>query len=168
MSKSRARSESPICSDVMNVNFTSFFFHRTAIFYPFFMPSPYPDSREFESSSSNTPLLSDNRSDSFIGDAISIDIQDDSRYSSVPTTHHHSHIMSGQHKYSVLLPTYNERENLPVIIWLLTKTFQEKYAFPREENEGMGLVLARKEILKTRDLRTDQTQINSILHVFME
>ncbi|KAF8933093.1 dolichol-P-mannose synthesis [Dissophora ornata] len=33
--------------------------------------------------------------------------------------------MSGHHKYSVLLPTYNERENLPVIIWLLTKTFQE-------------------------------------------
>ncbi|KAF9951637.1 dolichol-P-mannose synthesis [Mortierella alpina] len=33
--------------------------------------------------------------------------------------------MTGQHKYSVLLPTYNERENLPVIIWLLTKTFQE-------------------------------------------
>ncbi|KAG9072396.1 dolichol-P-mannose synthesis [Linnemannia hyalina] len=33
--------------------------------------------------------------------------------------------MSGQHKYSVLLPTYNERENLPIIIWLLTKTFHE-------------------------------------------
>ncbi|KAJ3276729.1 dolichol-P-mannose synthesis [Terramyces sp. JEL0728] len=29
------------------------------------------------------------------------------------------------HKYSVLLPTYNERQNLPVIIWLLCKTFQE-------------------------------------------
>ena len=24
-------------------------------------------------------------------------------------------------KYSVLLPTYNERENLPIIIWLLVK-----------------------------------------------
>ncbi|KAG0251924.1 dolichol-P-mannose synthesis [Mortierella polycephala] len=33
--------------------------------------------------------------------------------------------MTGPHKYSVLLPTYNERENLPVIIWLLTKTFKE-------------------------------------------
>ncbi|KAG0320249.1 dolichol-P-mannose synthesis [Linnemannia gamsii] len=33
--------------------------------------------------------------------------------------------MSGQHKYSVLLPTYNERDNLPIIVWLLTKTFQE-------------------------------------------
>ncbi|KAJ3325171.1 dolichol-P-mannose synthesis [Boothiomyces sp. JEL0866] len=29
------------------------------------------------------------------------------------------------HKYSVLLPTYNERQNLPVIVWLLCKTFQE-------------------------------------------
>ncbi|KAJ2288407.1 dolichol-P-mannose synthesis, partial [Coemansia sp. RSA 2706] len=34
--------------------------------------------------------------------------------------------MSGNHnKYSVLLPTYNERDNLPIIIWLLAKTFEE-------------------------------------------
>ncbi|EIM20312.1 hypothetical protein E3Q22_01706 [Wallemia mellicola] len=26
-------------------------------------------------------------------------------------------------KYSVILPTYNERKNLPVIVWLLAKTF---------------------------------------------
>lgn len=26
-------------------------------------------------------------------------------------------------KYSVLLPTYNERENLPIITWLLARTF---------------------------------------------
>lgn len=31
-------------------------------------------------------------------------------------------------KYSVLLPTYNERENLPLIVWLLEKTFREKCA----------------------------------------
>lgn len=30
------------------------------------------------------------------------------------------------HKYSVILPTYNERKNLPVIVWLLAKTFTEK------------------------------------------
>jgi len=29
------------------------------------------------------------------------------------------------HKYSVLLPTYNERENLPIITWLLVKYFTE-------------------------------------------
>ncbi|KAG6879018.1 dolichol-P-mannose synthesis [Termitomyces sp. T32_za158] len=29
------------------------------------------------------------------------------------------------HKYSVILPTYNERKNLPVIIWLLAKVFEE-------------------------------------------
>jgi hypothetical protein len=29
-------------------------------------------------------------------------------------------------KYSVLLPTYNERRNLPIIAWLLHKTFTEK------------------------------------------
>ena len=30
-------------------------------------------------------------------------------------------------KYSVLLPTYNERRNLPIIAWLLNKMFTEKY-----------------------------------------
>lgn len=34
---------------------------------------------------------------------------------------------SDTHKYSVILPTYNERKNLPVIVWLLAKTFSEKY-----------------------------------------
>lgn len=29
-------------------------------------------------------------------------------------------------KYSVLLPTYNERENLPLIVWLLVKSFSER------------------------------------------
>eukprot|EP00891_Asterochloris_glomerata_P003185 jgi/Astpho2/3185/e_gw1.00052.64.1_t len=29
-----------------------------------------------------------------------------------------------QHKYSVLLPTYNERENIALIIWLLVRTFE--------------------------------------------
>lgn len=29
-------------------------------------------------------------------------------------------------KYSVILPTYNERENLPIICWLIEKTFREK------------------------------------------
>ncbi|XP_064094316.1 dolichol-phosphate mannosyltransferase subunit 1 [Macrobrachium nipponense] len=31
----------------------------------------------------------------------------------------------GEDKYSVLLPTYNEKENLPIIIWLLCKYFDE-------------------------------------------
>ncbi len=31
--------------------------------------------------------------------------------------------MSSAHKYSVLLPTYNERRNLPVLVWLLHRTF---------------------------------------------
>jgi dolichol-phosphate mannosyltransferase len=28
-------------------------------------------------------------------------------------------------KYSVILPTYNERKNLPIITWLLNRTFTE-------------------------------------------
>jgi dolichol-phosphate mannosyltransferase len=31
-------------------------------------------------------------------------------------------------KYSVILPTYNERRNLPIITWLLNRTFTEQYA----------------------------------------
>jgi len=33
--------------------------------------------------------------------------------------------MSPNTKYSVLLPTYNERANLPVLVWLLHRTFTE-------------------------------------------
>ncbi|XP_060073822.1 dolichol-phosphate mannosyltransferase subunit 1-like [Ylistrum balloti] len=33
--------------------------------------------------------------------------------------------MASKDKYSVLLPTYNERENLPLIVWLLVKYFTE-------------------------------------------
>jgi len=33
------------------------------------------------------------------------------------------------HKYSVILPTYNERKNLPIIVWLLAKMFIEKSVF---------------------------------------
>jgi dolichol-phosphate mannosyltransferase len=30
-----------------------------------------------------------------------------------------------ENKYSVILPTYNERKNLPVMAWLLNRTFTE-------------------------------------------
>nr|SVE86315.1 EOG090X0B9X [Daphnia similis]SVE86943.1 EOG090X0B9X [Daphnia similis]SVE87567.1 EOG090X0B9X [Daphnia similis] len=33
--------------------------------------------------------------------------------------------MERRNKYSVLLPTYNEKDNLPIIIWLLVKAFTE-------------------------------------------
>lgn len=33
----------------------------------------------------------------------------------------------GADKFSVLLPTYNERENLPLVVWLLARTFRERY-----------------------------------------
>lgn len=34
--------------------------------------------------------------------------------------------MAVKNKYSILLPTYNERKNLPIVTWLLNKTFTEK------------------------------------------
>ena len=33
---------------------------------------------------------------------------------------------TNKHKYSVLLPTYNERQNLPIIVWMLVKVFEEQ------------------------------------------
>jgi len=35
--------------------------------------------------------------------------------------------MAVRNKYSVLLPTYNERRNLPIIVWLLEQTFKAQY-----------------------------------------
>lgn len=32
-------------------------------------------------------------------------------------------------KYSIILPTYNERRNLPIIIYLLNQTFVKQYVF---------------------------------------
>ena len=34
--------------------------------------------------------------------------------------------MAKPEKYTVILPTYNERKNLPVIVWLLARMFEEK------------------------------------------
>ncbi|KAF8508477.1 putative dolichyl-phosphate beta-D-mannosyltransferase [Gautieria morchelliformis] len=33
--------------------------------------------------------------------------------------------ISSSHKYSVILPTYNERKNLPIIVWLLARVFNQ-------------------------------------------
>ena len=38
--------------------------------------------------------------------------------------------MAVRNKYSVLLPTYNERRNLPIIVWLLEQTFKQQYVPP--------------------------------------
>ena len=35
--------------------------------------------------------------------------------------------MAPRNKYSVILPTYNERKNLPIIVWLLNDSFTKKY-----------------------------------------
>ena len=36
--------------------------------------------------------------------------------------------MEVKEKYSILLPTYNEKDNLPIIIWLIVKAFEERYS----------------------------------------
>ncbi len=35
--------------------------------------------------------------------------------------------MSSKPTYSILLPTYNERENLPIIVWLIIKYMDERF-----------------------------------------
>lgn len=34
---------------------------------------------------------------------------------------------AGKDTYSVILPTFNERQNLPIITWLLNRTFTQQY-----------------------------------------
>lgn len=34
---------------------------------------------------------------------------------------------ASKNKYSILLPTYNEVENLPIMIWLITKHMDKRY-----------------------------------------
>ena len=46
----------------------------------------------------------------------------------LPTSH--SPFNTAIDKYSVILPTYNERKNLPVIVWLLAKTFTDQSVAP--------------------------------------
>jgi hypothetical protein len=53
---------------------------------------------------------------------------------------HHS---SNTHKYSVILPTYKERKNLPLIVWLLAKTFSEKCVAPTSSPLRLFLMTAR-------------------------
>jgi hypothetical protein len=40
---------------------------------------------------------------------------------------HNSKMIATKNKYSVILPTYNERRNLPIIVWLIQRTFNEEY-----------------------------------------
>lgn len=43
-------------------------------------------------------------------------------------------------RYSVILPTFNERKNLPIVAWLLNRTFTEKYVF-LPSTQPIGFVL---------------------------
>ena len=42
-------------------------------------------------------------------------------------SHTNDTLSTNTHKYSVILPTYNERKNLPIITWLLAKTFTNQW-----------------------------------------
>lgn len=42
------------------------------------------------------------------------------------TTSLSSNMSTNSYKYSVILPTYQERRNLPIVIWLLARTFTEQ------------------------------------------
>lgn len=36
---------------------------------------------------------------------------------------------SNEHKYSILMPTYNERENISLMIYLIDKLMTQKYLY---------------------------------------
>jgi hypothetical protein len=38
-------------------------------------------------------------------------------------------------KYSILLPTYNEKENLPLIVWLIVRSFEERWVVVRLKSQ---------------------------------
>ncbi|KAG7235220.1 hypothetical protein INR49_030623 [Caranx melampygus] len=52
-------------------------------------------------------------------------------------------------KYSVLLPTYNERENLPLIVWLLVKYFGESPDGTLEVAEQLQKIYGEDKIVST-------------------
>lgn len=68
------------------------------------------------------------------------------------------------HKYSVILPTYNERKNLPVIVWLLAKVFQEECvrlaftALSHNVDSCLGIRNLAWEIIVVDDASPDGTQ----------
>lgn len=54
-----------------------------------------------------------------------VDQDAESQFDQTPIPSHLK--MAPANKYSVILPTYNERRNLPIIVWLIEKTFREKW-----------------------------------------
>jgi dolichol-phosphate mannosyltransferase len=74
------------------------------------------------------------------------------------------HDTPNTHKYSVILPTYNERKNLPIIVWLLSSMFEEKCE--QVNNSEQAFVLTRQqafsqlawEIIVVDDASPDGTQ----------
>ena len=64
------------------------------------------------------------------------------------------------HKYSVILPTYNERKNLPIIIWLLAKVFEAKCVACRCQCRQFWLASSQLlwEVIVVDDASPDDTQ----------
>lgn len=85
--------------------------------------------------------------------------------SGVSLTMQGQHDTANTHKYSVILPTYNERKNLPIIVWLLAGMFEEKcgYLFPLRPSGGWLSIFEASsqlswEIIVVDDASPDGTQ----------
>lgn len=63
--------------------------------------------------------------------------------------------------FSILLPTYNERENLPIIVWLIIKYMRERYHYNYIATRP--LILRQKYFVICNDvilcLRTQRPQV---------
>jgi dolichol-phosphate mannosyltransferase len=70
-------------------------------------------------------------------------------------------IKSNKDKYTVILPTYNERKNLPVITWLLEKTFTKQFVPPSSPLSCGRLTITSNldwELIIVDDASPDGTQ----------
>lgn len=64
-----------------------------------------------------------------------------------------------QAKYSVILPTYNERTNLPLIIWLLVQMFTEHKldyeVLVVEDNSPDGTLAVAQQLQVSHSVKRD-------------
>lgn len=69
------------------------------------------------------------------------------------------------HKYSVILPTYNERRNLPIIIWLLNETFTKQQVFVPQWRPARELNRSHRSELQWEVIVVDDASPDGTLEV---
>eukprot|EP00041_Stephanoeca_diplocostata_P001126 m.18898 g.18898 ORF g.18898 m.18898 type:complete len:251 (+) comp11616_c0_seq2:196-948(+) len=68
-------------------------------------------------------------------------------------------------KYSVLLPTYNERENLPLMIWLLSRAFEQSENVLAQDEDYEIIVIDDNSPDGTLEVAKDLQRVYGETHV---